>query len=55
MVWFFRDFLDGKVYFITVIICIFLILACIGYLVTKKLEEDKKKLLVVQTPPNVEQ
>ena len=57
MIEFFRDTLDGKVYSITVAVCIFIILACIGYLVTQKLEEEKKKLLAAQaqTPPNVEQ
>jgi hypothetical protein len=50
MIEFFRDTLDGRVYLVTAVICVFLILACIGYLVTKKIEEDKKKLLAVQPP-----
>ena len=50
MIELFRDTLDGKAYFITVVVCIFFILASIGYLVTKKIEEDRKKLLAVQPP-----
>ena len=47
MIELFRDTLDGKAYFITVVVCIFFILASIGYLVTKKVEEDRKKLAAV--------
>ena len=43
MVEFFRDTISGKVYGVLVVVCIFLILAAIGYLVTQKLEEKKKK------------
>jgi hypothetical protein len=40
---FFRDTLSGKAYFVTVCISVFLIFACIGYIVTKKLEGKGKK------------
>ncbi len=49
MIEFFRDTLSGKLYFILVVICIFLILAAIGYLVTQKLNEEKKKKEVIPT------
>ena len=42
MIEFFRDTLSSH-YAILVIVCIFLILASIGYLVTAKLEEKNKK------------
>ena len=48
MIEFFRDVLDGKIYTILVFVCIFLILAAIGYLVTLKIEEENKKLLDAQ-------
>ena len=52
MIEFFRDTLDGKLYGILVVICVFLILAAIGYIVTAKIEENKKKQAAV---PKVEQ
>ena len=48
MVEFFRDFLSGKNYTILVAICVFLIFACIGYIVTKKIEDKEKKPLAFQ-------
>ena len=45
---FFRDTLSGKNYFITVCVCVFLIFAAIGYLVTKKIDEKNKKPLAFQ-------
>ncbi len=48
MVEFFRDFLSGKNYVILVTICVFLIFACIGYIVTKKIEDKEKKPLAFQ-------
>ena len=45
---FFRDTLSGKTYTITVVLCIFLIFAAIGYIVTKKIEEKEKKPLAFQ-------
>ncbi len=45
---FFRDTLSGKMYFIDVCVCVFLIFACIGYIVTKKLEGKVKKPLAQQ-------
>ena len=48
MIEFFRDTLDGKTYTITVAICLFLIFACIGYIVTKKIESKEKKPLAFQ-------
>ena len=39
----FRDPLSGRAYFFTVLICVFLIFACIGYIVTKKMEGKGKK------------
>ena len=45
---FFRDTLSGKIYVITVAICIFLIFAAIGYIVTKKIEDKTKKPLAFQ-------
>ncbi len=50
MIEFFRDTLSGKLYFILVVVCVFLILAAIGYLVTQKLKEEKKKPAVVPNP-----
>ena len=52
MIEFFRDTLDGKLYGILVVVCVFLILAAIGYIVTAKIEENKKKPAAV---PKVEQ
>ena len=50
MLEFFRDTLYDH-YAILVILCIFFILASIGYLVTTKLEENKKKAMqAVQQP-----
>ena len=43
MIEIFRDVLSGRLYAILVIVCIILILASIGYLVTQKLEETSKK------------
>lgn len=45
---FFRDTLSGKTYFFTVSICVFLIFACIGYIVTKSIEGKDKKPLAQQ-------
>jgi hypothetical protein len=45
---FFRDTLSGKTYLITVVLCIFLIFAAIGYIVTKKIEDKSKKPLAFQ-------
>ena len=45
---FFRDTLSGRTYFFTVLISVFLIFACIGYIVTKKLEDKNKKPLAYQ-------
>ena len=45
---FFRDILSGKVYFVTVCVSVFLIFACIGYIVTKKIEGKDKKPLAYQ-------
>ena len=45
---FFRDTLSGKAYFATVCISMFLIFACIGYIVTKKIESKEKKPLAQQ-------
>lgn len=43
IVGFFRDTLSGSTYFFTVLICVFLIFSCIGYIVTKKMEGKGKK------------
>jgi len=50
MLEFFRDTLYAH-YGILIILCVFFILASIGYLVTAKLEENKKKAMqAVQQP-----
>ncbi len=46
MIEFFRDTLSGSVYSIMVVVCLFVILASIGYLVTASVEESKKKITV---------
>lgn len=48
IVGFFRDTLSGKMYFITVCVSVFLIFACIGYLVTKNIDSKGKKPLAQQ-------
>ena len=48
IVGFFRDTLSGRTYFFTVLISVFLIFACIGYMVTKKIEGQGKKPLAQQ-------
>ena len=48
IVGFFRDTLSGKMYFITVCVSVFLIFACIGYLVTKNILGKEKKPLSQQ-------
>ena len=45
IVGFFRDTLSGSTYFFTVLICVFLIFACIGYIVTRRIESSRKKAL----------
>ncbi len=40
---FLRDTLDGPLYIVTVIICVILIFACIGYLAERKIKEKKEK------------
>ena len=45
---FFRDTLSGKTDAISTALCIFLILAAIGYIVTKKIEDKNKKPLAFQ-------
>ena len=54
MLEFFRDTLYDH-YAILVILCIFFILASIGYLVTQKIEENKKKAQQPLTPPQTGQ
>ncbi len=48
MIKFFRDTLDGPLYYILAVICIFFIMAIIGFLMErKKLEKERKEKTAV--------
>jgi len=53
MIEFFRDFIDGPIYFVVVVICIILIMAIIGYLMEKKKleQEEKNKRVTLSVSP----
>ncbi len=43
IIYFFRDTLDGPLYIATVVLCVILLFACIGYLAERKLKDKKEK------------
>lgn len=53
MIEFFRDFLDGPIYFVVAVISIVLIMAIIGYLMEKKKleQEEKNKRVTIDIAP----
>ena len=54
MISFFRDFLDGPIYIVAVIICVILIMAIIGFIMERKKfekEEQEKRVTVERTAP----
>lgn len=54
MIEFFRDFLDGPLYIVVVILSVFFIMAIIGYLMEKKkLEKEKNDQIAVVSTPEV--
>ena len=43
MIWFYRDFLDGPIYYVVVVLSIIFIMAIIGFIIERKQLEQEKK------------